>query len=96
LATVLLLKSEPNFLALSEPVELARVCGKDLEIPLIHDDPASGAIQDADLTNRFLWRLDRASGGRLRPGWDGVRTESDEQKSNQRNLYDHGGILQFE
>jgi hypothetical protein len=56
LPTALLLKSEPNFLALGEPVELPRVCGKDLETPLLHDDPASGAIHYADLANHFLWR----------------------------------------
>jgi len=56
LPTVLQLKSEPNFLALSEPVELARVCSKDLEIPLLNDDPASGTIQDADLAHHLLRR----------------------------------------
>ena len=56
LPTVLLLKSEPNFLTLGEPVELARVSGKDLETPLLHDDPASGTIHYADLPNYFLRR----------------------------------------
>jgi len=54
LSAVLLLKSEPDFLALSEPIKLARVCGKNFEIPLLHDDPTSRAIHDPDLANHFL------------------------------------------
>jgi hypothetical protein len=89
----LLLKPEPNFLALGEPVELARVCGKNLEIPLLHDESASGAIHYADLANHFLWRYGQASAPRPRGGGGG--TGSGKEKYNQRDLHAHVGILQF-
>jgi hypothetical protein len=93
LPAVLPLKPEPNFLALGEPVELARVCGKDLEIPLLHDDPASSAIHYADLANHFLWRYGQASARRVRGG--SVGTGSGDEKYKQRDFLAHGGILQF-
>ena len=58
--TILYLKSEPDFLTLDKPLELARVCGKDLEIPLLHDDPVPAAVHHADFRDHFFWRRDEA------------------------------------
>jgi hypothetical protein len=93
LSTILLLKTEPDFLARDQPVELTGVRGPYLETPLFHDDPTLGAIYRSDLADDFLWRQNNASSPG--PHGRGVGTRSHDEKYKNRDLPDHAGILQF-